>query len=377
MTAPGTGSRPPRRSFPTRSRRRSRWPTPWPRAARACPTSWATCSSRPCSSPSSSRSGARPTWPSWRAARRTSSWRGTPTSTGTPPRHGVARGGHVGAAQARGAGRPGDLPRAARRASRPGLRHQGPAPRGGGGLRLPRRGRGPGEAGGGDRRAARGSGGARAGGRAVRRGRGGAGARRRSRARPARLRAALPRARGGRGARWRPGRGPSSRACRWTSSCAGTRHPARQGRRRDRPHSEWAALERHASAVRDAHLRDLFASDPARGEELSLDVADLYIDYSKNRVTRETLVLLVALARSARACRGASRRCSPASGSTSPRGGRCCTWRCGAARRADRGGRAQRGAGRPRRARPDGRPRRPGALGGVDRRHRASASGTW
>ena len=63
--------------------------------------------------------------------------------------------------------------------------------------------------------------------------------------------------------------------------------------------SEWAALERHASAVRDAHLRDLFASDPARGEELVVDVADLHIDYSKNRVTRETLALLAALARRA------------------------------------------------------------------------------
>jgi glucose-6-phosphate isomerase len=63
--------------------------------------------------------------------------------------------------------------------------------------------------------------------------------------------------------------------------------------------NEWAALERHASAVRDAHLRDLFASDPARGEELVVDVADLYIDYSKSRVTRETLVLLAALARKA------------------------------------------------------------------------------
>jgi glucose-6-phosphate isomerase len=63
--------------------------------------------------------------------------------------------------------------------------------------------------------------------------------------------------------------------------------------------SEWAALERHASAIRDAHLRDLFASDPARGEELVVDVADLHIDYSKNRVTRETLALLAALARRA------------------------------------------------------------------------------
>jgi glucose-6-phosphate isomerase len=43
-------------------------------------------------------------------------------------------------------------------------------------------------------------------------------------------------------------------------------------------------------------MRDLFAADPDRGEELVVDVADLHVDYSKNRVTRETLTLLVALA---------------------------------------------------------------------------------
>src|SRR5690606_23647668 len=52
----------------------------------------------------------------------------------------------------------------------------------------------------------------------------------------------------------------------------------------------------HAGTVAGAHLRDLFADDPARGEELTLDVGDLHLDYSKNRVTRETLGLLVALA---------------------------------------------------------------------------------
>ncbi|MGV0793680.1 glucose-6-phosphate isomerase [Mycolicibacterium sp. XJ1819] len=61
----------------------------------------------------------------------------------------------------------------------------------------------------------------------------------------------------------------------------------------------WQALQRHHSEVRDIHLRELFADDPQRGTELTLSVGDLYIDYSKHRVTRETLSLLVALARTA------------------------------------------------------------------------------
>jgi glucose-6-phosphate isomerase len=48
--------------------------------------------------------------------------------------------------------------------------------------------------------------------------------------------------------------------------------------------------------MRDVHLRDLFAAEPDRGERLTVDVAGLHVDYSKNRVTDETLDLLVALA---------------------------------------------------------------------------------
>jgi glucose-6-phosphate isomerase len=59
---------------------------------------------------------------------------------------------------------------------------------------------------------------------------------------------------------------------------------------------EWAALREHAERVGDRHLRALFAEDPARGEELVVEAGDLRLDYSKNRVTRETLDLLVALA---------------------------------------------------------------------------------
>ena len=59
---------------------------------------------------------------------------------------------------------------------------------------------------------------------------------------------------------------------------------------------EWRALEGHVASVEPLGLREIFAADPARGEELTLDVGDLHLDYSKNRVTRETLALLVALA---------------------------------------------------------------------------------
>jgi glucose-6-phosphate isomerase len=60
---------------------------------------------------------------------------------------------------------------------------------------------------------------------------------------------------------------------------------------------EWAALAAHATRVRDTHLRTLFAADPGRGERLTLTAAGLYLDYSKHRVTDETLALLLDLAR--------------------------------------------------------------------------------
>ncbi|MBY0291165.1 MAG: glucose-6-phosphate isomerase [Mycobacteriaceae bacterium] len=61
----------------------------------------------------------------------------------------------------------------------------------------------------------------------------------------------------------------------------------------------WQALQRHHDDIGREHLRTFFDNDPARGSELVLTVGDLYIDYSKHRVTRETLELLVDLARAA------------------------------------------------------------------------------
>jgi len=58
----------------------------------------------------------------------------------------------------------------------------------------------------------------------------------------------------------------------------------------------WRALEKHVLAIGDLHLRTLFADDPARGERLTAEGAGLFLDYSKNRVTDETMGLLVRLA---------------------------------------------------------------------------------
>ena len=59
---------------------------------------------------------------------------------------------------------------------------------------------------------------------------------------------------------------------------------------------EWQALVRHHEAVKDTHLRELFATDPGRGETLTCEAGDLYLDWSKHRVTAETVGLLVAMA---------------------------------------------------------------------------------
>jgi glucose-6-phosphate isomerase len=58
----------------------------------------------------------------------------------------------------------------------------------------------------------------------------------------------------------------------------------------------WGALEAHFEQIRGEHLRDLFAADPERGERLIAEGAGLYLDFSKNRVTDETLMLLGGLA---------------------------------------------------------------------------------
>ena len=59
---------------------------------------------------------------------------------------------------------------------------------------------------------------------------------------------------------------------------------------------EWKALRDHYDQLESTHLRELFHDDPTRGERMTLEVDGVYLDYSKNRLTDETLKLLVALA---------------------------------------------------------------------------------
>src|SRR4029079_14004177 len=63
-----------------------------------------------------------------------------------------------------------------------------------------------------------------------------------------------------------------------------------------RQRSAWGALERHYQKMADRHLRQLFAEDRERGERFTLEAAGVYLDYSKNRITDETVKLLLQLA---------------------------------------------------------------------------------
>jgi glucose-6-phosphate isomerase len=63
-----------------------------------------------------------------------------------------------------------------------------------------------------------------------------------------------------------------------------------------RDRKAWQALERHYAEIGERHLRDIFAADPDRGERLTAEAEGIYLDYSKNRVTDETMALLVDLA---------------------------------------------------------------------------------
>ena len=58
----------------------------------------------------------------------------------------------------------------------------------------------------------------------------------------------------------------------------------------------WKALKTHYDSVRRVHLRDLFADDPQRGERMTAEAAGIFLDYSKNRITDETVRLLIELA---------------------------------------------------------------------------------
>src|SRR5678816_3428521 len=55
----------------------------------------------------------------------------------------------------------------------------------------------------------------------------------------------------------------------------------------------WKALDEHYQSIRNVHLRQLFSDDPERGERFVVEAAGLYLDYSKNRITGETVRLLI------------------------------------------------------------------------------------
>ena len=61
--------------------------------------------------------------------------------------------------------------------------------------------------------------------------------------------------------------------------------------------AEWKDLEAHYEQMKDVHLRELFATDDARGERFTLEAAEVFLDYSKNRITDATLEKLLALAK--------------------------------------------------------------------------------
>src|ERR1700739_3961645 len=73
-------------------------------------------------------------------------------------------------------------------------------------------------------------------------------------------------------------------------------NPQPQVKKRAIKPSAWKALTAHYKAVSKLHLRQLFADDPKRGQRMTMEAVGLYLDYSKNRVTDETLTLLLQLA---------------------------------------------------------------------------------
>jgi glucose-6-phosphate isomerase len=84
-----------------------------------------------------------------------------------------------------------------------------------------------------------------------------------------------------------------------TSQRAGAPSPGKEQPTRSplRSLPSWNALQKHHEKIKDLNLRQIFAEDPQRGERLAVEAAGIYLDYSKNRITDETLRLLGQLAR--------------------------------------------------------------------------------
>ena len=132
----------------------------------------------------------------------------------------------------------------------------------------------------------------------------------------------------------------------------------------------WRALAAHHQTIKDVHLRQLFGDDAGRGERLTAEGAGLYLDYSKNRITDETIRLLLQLAHE----RGVTRtaRCDVPRGHDQRHGAACGAARgaAGAEGCKHHGRWPRRRTRRARRAGPDGRLRRARSLRGVARAYR-------
>ena len=137
-----------------------------------------------------------------------------------------------------------------------------------------------------------------------------------------------------------------------------------------RGRSAWALLEKHYQKIKDVHLRQLFADDSERGTRLAVEAAGVYLDYSKNRITDETLRLLLAArsrVRAERPYRGDVPRRQDQR-LREPRG--AARSAAGAARRVHHSRWAQCRARRPCGAGPDGGLCREGAQRGMERPYR-------
>ena len=105
-------------------------------------------------------------------------------------------------------------------------------------------------------------------------------------------------------------------------------NPQPQVKKRAVKQSAWKALASQYKTVAKLHLRDLFAGDPKRGQRMAVEAVGIYLDYSKNRVTDETLKLLFSLPQKP-ACAHESTPCSAGRRSTSRKNAPSCTSPCG------------------------------------------------
>ena len=183
---------------------------------------------------------------------------------------------------------------------------------------------------------------------------------------------------GERGAPSRPPR-PASKRRHLNPSEKVPQMAARSETSRSRPtgiSAAWQALEDHHATMRGRHLRDLFADDPARGERMTAEAAGIFLDYSKNRITDETLKLLVATGGTMRAARANRRDVSRREDQRHRESRRPARRAARAERRVDRRRWQERRAGGSRRARQDGRLREPRPQRRSGKATPASASAT-